>query len=197
MAVVCPGCGREYDVTLFPFGRTLTCTCGTRVGLGEPFPVARPAGAPRFIADAMLGRLARWLRTLGFDTAFDDAIGDEDLVRRAVREGRVILTRDRRLVEEWRVEGCLLVESEGTEEQLREVVEAMGLDAPARLFGRCRVCNTPLEPATAEAVEGRVPSGVLDRHDRFLSCSGCGRAYWEGSHAERMRRVVARVFGSG
>ncbi|HZD03737.1 MAG TPA: Mut7-C RNAse domain-containing protein [Longimicrobiales bacterium] len=64
------------------------------MGLGEPYPVVRSPGGPRFLADAMLGRLARWLRTLGFDTAFDDAIADDELIRRAVRESRVILTRD-------------------------------------------------------------------------------------------------------
>ena len=95
MAITCHGCGREYDVTLFQFGRTIRCTCGARVGLEHRIGPAVDEARPRFIADAMLGRLARWLRTLGYDTAYDDRIADADLVRRSLTEGRHLLTRDR------------------------------------------------------------------------------------------------------
>lgn len=192
-SVHCSGCGRAYDVSRFAGGRTLTCACGTRVG-GPPAPAPTPAGPPRFFADAMLGRLARWLRTLGFDTAFDPHIADEVLVRRALAEERIVLTRDRGLPREWRLEGCLLLESEGTEAQLLDVVRAMQIPAPLRLFGRCRVCNAPLRAASSPEVAERVPEGVGSRYTRFLACPGCGRVYWEGSHAARMRRVAARVF---
>lgn len=217
MAIVCTGCGREYDVTLFQLGRTIHCTCGRRVGLEHRLTLPDRRRRPRFIADAMLGKLARWLRTLGYDTAYDDAIVDETLVRRAFGEGRHILTRDRKLFEEWRVEG-LLIESDGALEQLCEVVRAYDLPRPARLFTRCRECNQVLEAVALSDVEDRLPERVLERlegeapgprpeelvddsHEdvREVSptvarCPGCERVYWEGSHTERMRRVVDRVF---
>lgn len=194
MAIRCPGCGREYDVSLFQFGRTIHCTCGHRVGLEQRVGPALTMDRPRFFADAMLGRLARWLRTLGYDTAYDDGIEDADLVRRAIGEGRYILTRDRRLPEEWRVEGCLVLGAEETMEQLAEVISAYGLSRPSRLFSRCRECNAVLEPAARDEVSHRVPSRVWEREEAFYRCPGCDRVYWEGTHTERMRAVLERVF---
>lgn len=195
MAISCPGCGRQYDVTLFQFGRTIHCTCGTRVGLEQRLGPPVTTDRPRFIADAMLGRLARWLRTLGFDTAYDDRIADAELVRRAVAEERYILTRDRRIPEEWRVAHCLNLRSEKPLEQLAEVVSALDLRAPARLFTRCRVCNAVLVAVDGSEVTGQVPPRVLEREPAFVRCPDCGRIYWEGSHTARMRSVVERVFG--
>jgi len=121
VSVPCPRCGRDYDVALFQFGRTIDCTCGSRVGL-EPRVRRLPSGGEiRFIADAMLGRLARWLRTLGCDTAFDDEISDAELARRGIEEERAILTRDRRFREQWRVPSVLVLESQAPLEQLVEV----------------------------------------------------------------------------
>ncbi len=195
MAISCPGCGRQYDVTLFQFGRTVQCTCGARVGLEHRVGPALGSARPRFIADAMLGRLARWLRTLGFDTAYDDTIADEDLVRRSLTEGRHILTRDRRLFEEWRIEGGLVLRADRPLAQLEEVVVAFALVPPERLFTRCTVCNGVLEPVERRTVEDSVPRRVLQREDDFARCPDCGRVYWEGSHTRRMRAVLERVFG--
>jgi uncharacterized protein with PIN domain len=189
MAVPCPGCGREYDVTLFEFGRTIWCTCGSRVGLG-PRVRRRGGGARRFIADAMLGSLARWLRLLGFDCAWEPDIADARLVRRALDEGRVVLSRDRRLPEEWRIAGIHLVAAEKVRDQLAEVVRAFGLAPEIRLLSRCSRCNTPLVRATADEVTGRVHARVLERHQLFSACPQCSRVYWEGTHSERIRRFV-------
>jgi uncharacterized protein with PIN domain len=142
----------------------------------------------------MLGRLARWLRTLGYDTAYDDGIADADLVRRAFLEARTILTRDRRLPREWRIEGCLVLESERPLDQLGEVVGAFQLAPPARPFTRCRVCNARTEPVPRGEVAGRVPGRVYEAERSFSRCVGCGRIYWEGSHTRRMRRVLGQVF---
>jgi hypothetical protein len=199
VGVPCPGCGREYDAALFGFGRTLTCACGRRVGLE---PRRRTAGedggpeGPRFIVDAMLGRLARWLRVLGFDTTFEADIDDALLVRRALAEERWILTRDRALPVEWRVPRVHLVVAETPFEQLREVARVFGLAAGARPFRRCSRCNTLLEPLDARAAATQVPARVLERHGEFRRCPGCGRVYWPGTHAERMRRVVERALAA-
>ncbi len=190
MAVTCPRCGREYDVTLFQFGRTIDCTCGGRVGREERLVLPADDGPPRFIADAMLGGLARWLRILGYDTACDPGIADAELVRRAAAEGRWILTRDRRLPEEWRVAGCLVLEGEEALDQVEEVRRRLELGDPPGLFSRCTVCNGVLESAGPGDVEEEVPDRVLDAHDRFTRCPECGKVYWPGSHTRRIRRRV-------
>jgi len=191
--VVCPRCGREYDEGRFALGRTLWCACGGRVG-AEPAPRALGDG-PRFLADAMLGRLARWLRILGFDCAYASEIPDAELVRRAAAEGRILLSRDRSLPEEWRLPGILLVRSEEPREQIREIVRAFDLAGAVRLFSRCSECNEPLRPAQEDEVSARVPPRVRASHDAFLACPACGRVYWEGSHTERIRRRLEEVLG--
>lgn len=193
--VPCPGCGREYDPALFAFGRTIHCTCGTRVGIEARAPVQAVAGdEPRFLVDAMLGRLARWLRLLGFDAAYDADIADAELARRAFEEGRVVLTRDRALPDEWRLPRVLVLRSEKPGEQLRELARTFPLRRAARLFSRCSRCNAPLETVAAEAVAAQVPQRVLARRPPLQRCPACGRIYWHGSHVERIRRALDRIW---
>lgn len=193
MGVPCAGCGRQYDVALFQFGRTIHCTCGERVGVAARVRTRAPSGALRFVADAMLGRLAHWLRILGFDVAYEAHVADEDLVRRAFAEGRVILTRDRALPVQWRVEDVYLVAAETPFEQVREVVRAFALHARVQPFTRCSRCNAPLRPATREEVRAQVPPRVLAARTTFQRCDGCGRVYWHGSHTVRMERAIHRI----
>ena len=195
MAIPCPRCGRQYDVTLFQFGRTIHCTCGERVGRTIEYRL-EDVEPPRFICDVMLGRLARWLRVLDYDTAYESDIEDADLVRRALDEGRSILTRDQRLPEEWQIgKACVVLEAEEPMAQLTEVVQSIGLKQPRRLFRRCLECNVPLEVASTEEVSERVPERVLTSHDSFRCCPACQRVYWEGDHTRRMRRQLESVFG--
>jgi uncharacterized protein with PIN domain len=181
-------------VALFPFGRTIHCACGARVGIA---PRALPATSrePRFLADAMLGRLARWLRVIGADTAYEPDIADTELARRAIEEDRVVLTRDRALPEEWRLPRVLLLESEAPLEQLRQVADRYGLEWRGRLFRRCSLCNATLAPIEAGRARERVPERVAREQRRFAECRGCHRVYWEGSHTRRMRRVLEQALG--
>ncbi len=210
--VLCPGCGREYQSGLFAFGRTRHCTCGARVGAAPLAGTPALGEDPRFFADAMLGRLARWLRILGYDTRYEAHVEDAVLVQRALEEERVILTRDRANAafrqriepcfffqphpEEFRVASLFLVEAERPEEQLRELVTRFELDTEGRLFTRCSRCNSALEPATRDQIAERVPARILGDHQRFKRCPGCGRVYWEGSHVERIRHAIRRALGS-
>lgn len=192
-SIACPGCGRLYAEDRFAGGRTLWCACGARVP--APATIAPLPEPLRFAADAMLGRLARWLRLLGLDTAWSAHVPDAELVRLARAEGRVLLTRDRRLSEEWRVPHHLLVESEEALAQLRQVARAFALDWRARLFTRCPVCNTVLERTPLEAVADLVPERVARAQRELSRCPGCGKLYWPGSHAERIRATLARELG--
>ncbi len=196
MAVPCPRCGREYDVALFQFGRTIDCTCGSRVGLEPRVRPATEPGEVRFAVDAMLGRLARWLRILGCHASYDSAVPDAELVRRAFEQDRVILTRDRALADEWRIPRVLVLESEDPLEQLRRVVAAFDLDWRQRLFSRCSRCNAEIQPRSREEVADRVPPRVLREQSQFSSCPSCGRIYWEGSHLDRMRRTLEDALGN-
>ena len=142
----------------------------------------------------MLGRLARWLRVLGFDTSYDAALSDPVLVRLAADEGRLLLTRDRHLLRELRPAAALEVRKDAPLEQLRDVVEALALPAPAELFTRCLLCNAelsaPIEPAHAIAL---LPSGVLDIPSPVRQCPVCRRVYWHGSHVRRMYLALQRA----
>ena len=148
---------------------------------------------PTFIADAMLGRLATWLRILGYDTAYEAHVADDELARRAREGRRIVLTRDRTLPRQQRITDYLLLDSDRPLEQLRQVVRCYRLDWQSGLFTRCARCNAALESVDKQQVTGRVPGRVLSERDRFARCSGCGRIYWRGSHVERMRRQLARL----
>jgi len=145
---------------------------------------------PRFLVDVMLGRLGRWLRALGFDAHYDQALTDRELVRLADAEGRVLLTRDRHLLRELRPRRALEVVHDDPLLQLRSVVDGLSLAPPRELFTRCLVCNAPLAdvgPADAAALlppKARALPGPVRR------CPGCGRVYWPGSHARRMRGAL-------
>ncbi len=144
----------------------------------------------RLVADAMLGRLAKWLRVLGYDTLYwrgDDA----GLVRLALAEDRLLLTRDTRLPSRLPPGRTLLIESDHYEEQLHQVAGRLGV--PLQVGHRCLRCNQPLEPAAKAEVRGQVPEFVWDRHDRFARCPRCRRIYWEGTHYARMLATLERV----
>jgi len=142
----------------------------------------------RFLADEMLGRLAKWLRILGYDTAYLSPAEDNALVRLARAEGRILLTRDTELARR-RGLRVLLIESERVEEQVRQVLNDLGLTTEGS-FSRCPLCNIPLEELDGEAVADRVPSYVLRTQERFSRCPGCGRIYWRGTHWARMRERI-------
>lgn len=183
-------------MTLFAFGRTLWCACGSRVGLQPRVRVEAPAAPKRFLADAMLGKLARWLRLLGFDCAHEAHIADADLVRRGLSEQRIILTRDRSLPEEWWVEGIHVVVAAQVRDQLVEVLRELRLADEIQLFSRCAECNLPLRHVARALVRERVPASVFATREGFESCEGCGRVYWQGSHTDRFRRFVARLLAT-
>ena len=136
--------------------------------------------APPLVVDAMLGSLARWLRRLGYDAAYLSDTPDIELVRLALAESRVIVTKD---VELSRRNGVrtLLIEAQELEDQIAEVGRELGTP-PEPITPRCGVCNAPLQSLPYEQAEGRVPPYIWRTHDTFSECSGCRRIYWRGSH---------------
>ena len=139
----------------------------------------------------MLARLARWLRVLGWDTRLDPALPDAEIVRLAEAEQRVLLTRDRGLLRELRPRQALQITHDQPLAQLTQVLRELHLEAPQELFTRCTVCNTPLSPPLDTESRARLlPPDVLALPGPARACPGCGRLYWPGSHARRMRQAL-------
>ena len=160
-------------------------------------PVVRLRPAPlrrtRFVLGASLGKLARYLRMLGFDTTWERDLDDEEIVEIALDERRIILTRDVGILKQGRVTHGYWLRNTRPERQLPEVVRALQLERQARPFTRCLDCNGLLEPAAREAIADRVEKAILARFDRFWHCLDCGKAYWRGSHYRRMLQRVRRA----
>ena len=155
-------------------------------------------GPLRFLADAHLGRLARHLRMVGFDTVLvGDDRPDSDLVDQSRDEFRILLTRDRGIVSQDPRVKVLQVESQGADEQFREVLEKTGAIEAARnglgFFSLCLDCNSRMLPMGKDDAADRVPESVWSSHDQFWLCPRCERVYWEGSHTRRMREWLEKV----
>ncbi len=148
------------------------------------------AAGPPLLLDAMLGRLARWLRLIGYDAAYIADTDDLEVVRAARAESRLVLTRDRNLAARRAID-ALLIESQTLDEQIEQVVGALGLPPrPAR--PRCGVCNVPLEGISPEAARSRVPPYVWRTETDFSECPACRRVYWPGTHWQSIQARLAR-----
>ncbi len=141
----------------------------------------------KFIADVMLGRLAKRMRLLGFDVLYDRAFDDNEIIRLSLGQRRVILTRDTLLAVRPLASNHLLIRSDQVQEQLDQILGAFSLFSYPAPLTRCSVCNEPLTPLSRWDAENRVPQYVYDRYDDFLQCMKCDRIYWKGTHVKRMK----------
>jgi uncharacterized protein with PIN domain len=142
---------------------------------------------PKFAADRMLARLARWLRLLGADVLFDPSLGGDKLLARARAERRVTLTRDKRLRT---APDAFYLEDNLFRDQLRAVLARFPFDPRRGAFTRCSHCNEPLAEAGRDTVVRRVPPFVYASQEHFARCLRCGRVYWGATHPERIRREL-------
>ncbi|MFH0739418.1 MAG: Mut7-C RNAse domain-containing protein [Candidatus Omnitrophota bacterium] len=136
----------------------------------------------KLIVSQELGRLARWLRILGLDAAYFSRDNSGSLIIQALREERIILTRNHRLP---RSAGIRLVqiESEKIKPQLAEVLKKLQLKPdPGLMFSRCILCNEKLAKTDKETIKMRVPEYVFKTQDEFFLCPKCKRVYWQGTH---------------
>ena len=143
---------------------------------------------PKLLADCMLGRLAKWLRLLGYDTTYYNAASDPALARRARVEGRTLLTRDHELSKRRGLD-TLLIESQVLEEQIEQVQRQIPI-SPQAALSRCSICNVVLEPIAPEEAAAHVPPYILRTQETFQRCPACQRIYWAGTHIDEMRQQI-------
>ncbi|HDG67895.1 MAG TPA: hypothetical protein ENG11_01965 [candidate division Zixibacteria bacterium] len=150
-------------------------------------------GGKKFIADVMLGRLARWLRLFGYDTVYSSAAQDNEILVEALISRRVLLTRD---VELAKTAGAVayLVRANDLWGQLREVVAHFGLETRVKL-AICPVCNGKIVPVRKQEIEGKVPRYTYLTHERFWRCENCGKIYWRGSHISLAEKDIKKFLG--
>jgi uncharacterized protein with PIN domain len=160
-------------------------------------PVTRVRPTPlrqvRFVLDGHLGRLAAYLRMLGFDTLYRNDYDDPQLARISAEEHRILLTRDRGLLMRSAVTHGYCVREAAPWRQLAEVVERFDLHGCVAPFTRCMVCNELLREVAKEAVAGRMPAVSRAHYDEVWECPGCARVFWKGSHYQRMLRLLAAI----
>jgi uncharacterized protein with PIN domain len=144
----------------------------------------------KFAADRMLGRVARWLRILGADTSFEENLDGATMLKAARVEGRIMLTRDKRLKT---APDVLFLDSNNFREQLRQILARYPFDAVQNAFSRCPRCNAPLIEVDREVVRTRVAPFVYAAHEKFSECPNCAHVYWGGTHPERIIREVLQI----
>jgi uncharacterized protein with PIN domain/sulfur carrier protein ThiS len=172
-------------VAVFPRFHALDVAEISRVAPGPPARIA-------FVLDGHLGTLARRLRLLGLDAVYSASAADDDLATRAAHESRILLTRDRGLLNRRIVVHGYWVRDTDPDRQLVEVLQHFG-PLPLRPFTRCLRCNAELRDVPKSAVESRLPPLTRAHHERFQECSGCGRVYWQGAHWQRLVESVQRA----
>lgn len=151
----------------------------------------RPLRQPRFVLDVHLGRLASYLRLLGFDARYSSDCDDAALAALSQDEHRTLLTRDRGLLKRRQVTHGYCVRASDPRQQVREVLRRFDLYRLVAPFSRCIRCNGVLEPVAKQSVEERLPPHIRQQHDEFRICKACGQVYWRGSHYDRLWALIA------
>ncbi len=147
----------------------------------------------KFIVTRELGRLAKWLRILGFDTVYVTQINSGSLIIQALRDDRIILTRNHRLPKSAGAR-IILLESERIKEQLQEVLHKLHLNPqPETMFIRCTICNEVLKRVDKGSVKTQVPEYVFSTQEDFFSCPKCSRVYWQGTHWGNVKATLREI----
>ncbi|MDD4182420.1 MAG: Mut7-C RNAse domain-containing protein [Candidatus Omnitrophica bacterium] len=147
----------------------------------------------KFIVTKELGKLARWLRLIGFDTVYYDKESKGTLIIQALRDDRIIITRTKEKIDDLQKK-TIIVTNDYVKEQLKEVIEKAKLKIEEeKMFSRCTLCNCVLVAACKEEIKTFVPERVYGQQTVFKKCETCGKVYWQGSHLEKVRKVMAEI----
>ena len=151
---------------------------------------AKPLRNTRFILDVHLGKLARKLRLLGFDTLYRNDYSDPEIVNLSLKDRRIILTRDRGILKRKSVSHGYWIRSTQTDAQIREVLNRFDLYSQIRAFDRCMICNGKITKVNKDEVLNRLQPRTILYYDEIFSCCGCDRLYWKGSHYHKMNVFI-------
>jgi uncharacterized protein len=164
---------------------------GDRIDLfPHPETLPAPEPDPRFLLDSHLGKLATYLRLLGFDSAYQNDAEDADLARKVAQYHRILLTRDRRLLMRKEVERGCCIRSLEPKKQISQVLKRYNLLGEISPFQRCLSCNGLLEKVDKAEVIERLEPLTKQYFDEFHRCQACGKVYWKGSHYQRMSKLI-------
>ncbi|WP_455235076.1 Mut7-C RNAse domain-containing protein [Thiogranum longum] len=152
-----------------------------------------PLRNPRFVVDANLGRLARYLRLLGLDCLYRNDFTDDDVAQLSHQKHRIVLTRDRRLLHRKIITHGLFVRAVQPRDQVREILARLDLYRALKPFTRCSRCNATLENVEKAHIQHRLEPKTRLFYHEFLRCTDCGKIYWQGSHLSRAQRLVATL----
>jgi len=157
----------------------------------------RLINAPKFIVDNNVGKLAKWLRVMGYDTLFFNGSSDSRMIAIALAETRVILTRDTQIMKRGVITRgqlkAVLIQSDQPELQMRQVIATLNLNCQFRPFAICLECNQPLVARSREQVKDLVPPYVFQTQSQYMECPACHRIYWRGTHWQRMTRKLEEL----
>ncbi len=153
----------------------------------------KPLRKDAFILDVHLGKLTKMLRMFGFDTMYRNDYDDAQIVRLSIREKRIILTRDRRLLHKREVIHGYCIRSTNPEEQFSEVIKRFDLQPNRRPFYRCMICNGLIYEVDKDAIVHTLEPKTKRFYQEFYQCVGCGRIYWKGSHYHQLMTTYARI----
>jgi uncharacterized protein with PIN domain len=153
----------------------------------------KPLREPKFIADVHLGSLAKYLRMLGFDILYKNNSSDKEIVETSVAEKRTVLTKDRGLLKNNKITHGYWIRKEGTEDQVKEVINRFDLKGSIKEFRRCLECNSVLVPVAKDKIEKKIPPGVRQSQSEFWYCSSCDKIYWKGTHFDKMVKFIDRI----
>ena len=149
---------------------------------------------PKFIVDFMCGRLAKWLRILGYDTEFVKDFSRHKIMMKSLSEQRIVLTRDTRLSKK-KVYKLILIKSDKVREQVRQVIKELNLKLQKeKFFTICSICNKQVVPIEKEKVKDLVPLYVYQNIKEFYQCPDCQRVYWQGSHYDLFLKEIEKLF---
>ncbi len=156
-----------------------------------------PLRKTSFVVDVHLGKLARLLRLLGFDTQYLNNYEDAEIVNISVAQKRIILTRDRRLLFAKAITHGYWLRSMQAEQQVQEVLQRFDLFSQIKAFHRCLLCNGKINPVEKEDISHLMEPKTRIYCEDFFQCEGCEKIYWKGSHVEHMKKTLSRLLGAG
>ncbi|WP_209319896.1 Mut7-C ubiquitin/RNAse domain-containing protein [Ancylomarina longa] len=178
---------KENDrVSVYPIFESMDISSKTKVRV-------KALRVTKFILDCHLGKLAKYLRMLGFDTLYRNDFGDDEIIDIASEEERIILTRDKLLLSSPKISHAYFVRAIDRHEQLIEVVKKFDLYSQFRSFTRCMTCNASLYEISKEEIINKIDRETARVFNQFFYCKHCDKVFWKGSHFKRMEAFIREL----